>query len=344
MSHFGTIENIFDASKSDIKSSPSINEKLSTKLIASFKNYNRIKDHTLTQLEKLKKAGCWVITRWDENYPKYLKNIYAPPLILFGIGEYLETDNESISIVGTRIPSAYGKIQAEIFANEISSRGITVVSGMARGIDSIAQESCLQNGGRTIGIIGSGLDVIYPPENKSLFKKITKNGAVLSEFKLGTKPDAQNFPQRNRIISGISLGTLVIETKVTGGAMQTAALALDQNREVFAIPGNVNSPQSEGTNRLIQRGEAKLVSNFADILSELGERLSIDHEGKTKKIQVELNLFEEKILSALNESKLQIDRLAEITKFSSGECLVHLLNLEFSGLVKQLPGKVFIKV
>ena len=156
------------------------------------------------------------------------------------------------------MPTSYGKLQAERFASDLSSQGITIISGLARGIDSIAHNAALKNNGRTIAIIGSGLDVIYPPENKKLFEQISKNGLIISEFKLGTQPNAENFPRRNRIISGLSLGTLVVESGKTGGAMQTAALALDQNREVFSIPGNLGVRQSEGTNLLIQKGEAQI--------------------------------------------------------------------------------------
>ncbi len=167
------------------------------------------------------------------------------------------------------MPSRYGKSVAERFAKDLSYKGITIVSGLARGIDSFAHRATLEVNGRTVAIIGSGLDVIYPSENRKLFDEISENGIIYSEYILGTKPDAQNFPKRNRIISGISLGTLVVETKESGGALQTAAFALDQNREVFAIPGNLGISQSEGTNLLIQKGEAKLVRNCDDILVEI---------------------------------------------------------------------------
>ena len=179
----------------------------------------------------------------------------------------------SIAIVGTRQPTNYGKVQAERIASELALQGITVVSGMARGIDSIAHTRTVRDNGRTVAIIGSGLDVIYPPENRKLFQQIIENGMVISEYPLGTKPDAQNFPKRNRIISGLTLGTVVIETGVKGGAMQTASFALDQGKEVFAIPGNLGVRQSEGTNLLIQKGEAALIRSAEDILLELELKL-----------------------------------------------------------------------
>jgi DNA processing protein len=246
--------------------------------------------------------------------------------------------------VGTRGPSNYGIIQCEKVVEDLARQNITIVSGLARGIDSIAHRTALKNGGRTIAIIGSGLDVIYPPENKKLFNEIAEKGDIISEYPLGTKPDAQNFPKRNRIISGLSLGCLVVETAITGGAMQTAAFALDQNREVFAIPGNLGVRQSEGTNMLIQKGEAKLVRNAEDILVELELKLKPVIGKNIPKPTVELNLFEEKILNSLDGEPLQIDNISSITQLSTSECLVHLLSLEFKGLVKQMPGKIFSRI
>jgi DNA processing protein len=185
------------------------------------------------------------------------------------------------------------------------------------------------------------MDVIYPPENDNLFAEITENGAVISEFKPGTKPDAQNFPRRNRIISGLSLGCIVIETGIHGGAMQTASFALDQGREVFAVPGNLGSRQAEGTNLLIQKGEAKLVASAEDVLIELNLKLKPVLGENIPRQQAELNLFEEKIINALSSEPIQIDKISSLTSLSTSDCLVHLLSLEFKGLVKQLPGKMF---
>ncbi len=183
--------------------------------------------------------------------------------------------------------------------------------------------------------------MIYPPENKKLFERILSNGAVISEFPMGTKPDAPNFPKRNRIISGLSLGCIVVETGIIGGALQTAAFALDQNREVFAIPGNVGVKQSDGTNLLIQKGEAKLVRSAEDVLIELELKLKPVLGKNIPKLQVDLNLFEEKILNILGTEALQIDKIAIEAKLSTSDCLVHLLSLEFKGFIKQLPGKMF---
>ena len=341
LSKFKSIEKILS---SDFNSLISING-INSSLAKRIQRINALRKNTssiiISELEKLDKLNAQIITVWDKEYPPLLKKIYDPPLLFYFKGNFAENDNYSISVVGTRIPTNYGKIQAEKFSKELTEQRITIVSGLARGIDSIAHKTVLKNNGRTIAVIGSGLDVIYPPENKNLFDEITEKGVVISEYKLGTKPDAPNFPKRNRIISGLSLGCLIVETGSSGGAMQTASFALDQNREVFAVPGNLGIKQSEGTNLLIQKGEAKLVSTAEDILVELELKLKPVLGKNIPKENTELNLFEEKIIASLNNEPLQIDKIASITNLSTSDCLVHLLSLEFKGLVKQLPGKMF---
>lgn len=320
-------------------------EGISTNLARRIQKINnqrlKIKDGVEAELEKLEKLGGRIITVWDEEFPSLLKKIFDPPLMLQIKGEILKKDDYSIAMVGTRQPTNYGKIQAEKFATDLVRQNITTVSGMARGIDSIVHKVSLKNGGRTIAVIGSGLDVIYPPENKKLFEQIAEKGAVISEFPLGTKPDAPNFPKRNRLISGLSLGCIIIETGIAGGAMQTASFALDQNREVFALPGNVGVKQSDGTNLLIQKGEAELVRSAEDVLIELELKLKPVLGKNIPKQQVDLNLFEEKLLNILDSEALQIDKIAAEAKLSTSDCLVHLLSLEFKGMIKQLPGKMF---
>jgi DNA processing protein len=323
-------------------------EGISTNLARRIIQAKASKEETRAQVEeesgKLSKLGARIVTVWDSTYPSILKKIYDPPLMLYMRGEITEQDNYTISVVGTRVPTNYGIVQCERIVEELARQNITIVSGLARGIDSIAHKTALKNGSRTIAVIGSGLDVIYPPENRKLFNEIAERGAIISEYPLGTKPDAQNFPRRNRIISGLSLGCLVVETALSGGAMQTAAFALDQNREVFAIPGNLGVRQSEGTNILIQKGEAKLVRTAEDILVELELKLQPIIGKNIPKPNIELNLFEEKILNSLDGEPLQIDRIAALTQLSTSECLVHLLSLEFKGAVKQLPGKIFSRI
>ncbi len=236
LSKFHSLEKIIESPLDDILTVEGISGNLGKRIHQSRKLFDQSLSETKKTMEKLSKLNASLITVWDKSYPSILKKIYDPPLILYIKGSVIEADNFSIAMVGTRQPTNYGKIQAERIAAELVNQNITIVSGMARGIDSVVHSAALKNNGRTIAIIGSGLDVIYPPENKKLFDEISRNGCVISEFPLGTKPDAQNFPRRNRIISGMSLGTVVIETAVNGGAMQTASFALDQNREVFAVP------------------------------------------------------------------------------------------------------------
>ncbi len=343
LSKFNSIEEIFSTSQEKLINVAGINKILTAKIRAAKENLNTVKIELEKTLAKLELIGGQIITYWDDDYPELLKKIYFPPIIIFILGKFVPDDKFSFAIVGTRQPTTYGKLQAERFSFELASQNITIVSGLARGIDSIAHESALKANGRTIAVTGSGLDVIYPPENKKLFEQIKEHGVIISEFELGTKPDAQNFPRRNRIISGLSLGALIVETKFIGGAMQTAAYALDQNREVFAIPGNVNVAQSEGPNILIQRSEAKLVTSPEDILIELETKLKPNAERKISRQSIELNLFEEKVYGVLNLEPRHIDEIAIATSMNTSDCLVNLLTLEFKGIVRQLPGKMFIR-
>ncbi len=341
---FKSAEAVFDANFSELIKIDGINKNLAERIITAAKRSDEFKQRCLVELDNLERNRSEILTYFDEAYPKILRNIYYPPLVLYINGKLIEKDSISIAMVGTRNPSAYGKSMAELFARELSLQQITIVSGLARGIDSISHRAALSSGGRTIAVIGSGLDVIYPPENKKLFHEIAENGAVISEYPLGTKPDAQNFPRRNRIISGLSLGSLIVETKINGGALLTANYALDQNREVFAIPGNINNNSSSGTNRLIQKGEAKLVTRTEDILEELQLKLKPEVGVNIPKPSLNLNMFEEKIIEALDRGGIQIDVIAEKTGMSTSDCLVNLLTLGFKGAVKQLPGKVFARV
>jgi DNA processing protein len=224
---------------------------------------------------------------------------------------------------------------------------VSVVSGLARGVDTVAHLACVRSEARTLAVIGSGVDIIYPSENKGLADRIRDHGAILSEFVMGTKPDACNFPRRNRIISGMTLGTLVIETGIDGGAIITAGLALDQNREVFAVPSPIHENRPGGTNRLIREGKALLVETVDDILAELAPRLKDQIPSLTNgrsRPQQEMTLFEQNAYDALpDDERMHIDVLAERTSLTVSELLVHLLSLEFKGLVRQLPGKFFVR-
>jgi DNA processing protein len=341
LSKFRSTEKILSTDFHSLTEVDGISVNLAKRIHTSRLKYSETETKIEQQLDLLNKINGSIVTIWDKEYPQILKKIYDPPLLLYVKGNFNEEDNFTVAVVGTRQPTNYGKVQAEKITAGLAEQGITIVSGMARGIDSIAHQTALKNNGRTIAVIGSGLDVIYPPENKKLFEKISETGMIISEYEPGTKPDAVNFPKRNRIIAGLSLGVIVVETGLSGGAMQTASMSLENNREVFAVPGNIGVKQSEGTNLLIQKGEAALIRSAEDVLLTLELKLKPIIGKNIPKPQIEMNLFENKIITALNNEALHIDKIASITSLSSSECLVHLLSLEFKGAVKQLPGKMF---
>ncbi|MBK7265918.1 MAG: DNA-protecting protein DprA [Ignavibacteriales bacterium] len=285
-----------------------------------------------------------ILAYGQPGYPSSLSNIYDPPVLLYVVGELTEQDKKSLAIVGSRTPSPYGLKTASDFSRDLVSEGFTVISGLARGIDTTAHKAALSAGGRTIAVLGSGFKNIYPSENKKLAKDISTSGAVITEFAPDTKPDAINFPARNRIISGLSLGSLIVETAEKGGALHTAAFAIDQGREVFAIPGNINSLKSGGTNRLIQDGNAKLVMNVADILIEF-KIVPKSNPDPAPVLQLsDLSMFEEKIYTTIGFEPLHIDQISSLTGLNISECLINLLQLEFKGLVRQQPGKNFVRI
>lgn len=324
------------------------------------------------QERALEKYGASLITMEDAAYPVRLAEIYDPPLTLFTRGNLCEADEYCIAIVGTRRPTSYGLKLAEQFAEELAARGITIVSGMARGIDAAAHRGALRVGGRTIAVLGNGVDIVFPPENKSLMDEIIQNGCVISQFAMGMKPRAEFFPYRNRIISGLSMGTLVVEAPTRSGALITAQLAAEQGREVFAIPGPVHSPNSRGPHRLIQEG-AKLVQVVEDILVEL-ETLSRERmnpqratssvasrathvvSNQAGELQAErktsapieavapkpsVSSCEASVLAALTHEGSFVDEIAEACGISISEALSSLTMLEMKGLVRQFNGKRF---
>jgi len=226
------------------------------------------------EIELASKNGIEIVTIDDEEYPENLKTISDPPIVLYIKGKILPRDKLSIAIVGSRYSSSYGRNVCSILSKGLSKLGFTIISGMARGIDTSAHRSCLEEGGRTIAVLGSGLLQVYPAENKALFEEICKNGAVISEFPLDTKPFSPNFPRRNRIIAGMSLGCIVVEARERSGALITARLAMESGREVFAVPGEITKETSKGTNKLIKEG-AKPVSDVIDIIEELRHIIDI---------------------------------------------------------------------
>jgi DNA processing protein len=342
ISHFHSPRAVLEAKPRELVKVKGIDKKTALS-IAHYEDGSRYADQ---QLARLKRTEGRIVTLWDKEYPESLRRIYDPPPLLYLLGSFEDADKYSIAIVGTRSPTNYGKSLAERFAHDIGALGLTIVSGLARGIDTIAHTAAVRAGARTLAVIDSGIDTIYPPENKKLAEHVAQNGAVVSEFEMGAKPDAEHFPQRNRVISGLSLGTLVIETDVGGGVMLTARWALDQNREVFAIPGPITESRSAGCNLLIKQGEAKLVQISDDILVELEPKLRPLLRGSGKldrKPPVELPLFEKSLYDHLSDEPLHIDAIAVRVGLSTSDALVHLLGLEFKGLVRQYPGKTFVR-
>ena len=344
LAKFKSVDKIISADLLSLSEVEGISQNLAKKIVVANRRRSEVEEIVEKEQEDLEKYSAKIITIWDKEYPPLLKKIFDPPLFFYKRGTIKSTDAYSIAMIGTRGPTNYGKVNADRLAGELASEGITVVSGLARGIDTISHIGALKRGGRTIAVIGSGLDVVYPSENRKLYEEISETGLLISEFPFGTKPDAMNFPQRNRIISGLSLGVVVIESGRGGGSMQTVSYALDQGREVFALPGNVGVRQSEGTNLLIQKGEAKLVASAEDIIIELEVKLRPVLGKNIPREQVTMGLFEEKIFNCIGDGTAHIDKISADAGLSTSDCLVHLLSLEFKGLVKQLPGKIFAKL
>jgi len=296
------------------------------------------------ELSLLKEAGGKMITLRDEDYPMRLKDIYDPPALLYVRGELRREDELAIAIVGSRKTSPYGRWFTEKIGQDLARHGVTVVSGMARGIDSVAHMGALQGGGRTIAVLGCGVDVIYPSENRNLFHQIIEHGAVLSEFPMGSPPEGGHFPRRNRIISGLSIGVVIVQASAESGSLITAGYALEQGREVFAVPGNVGAEGSRGTNQLIKEG-AKLVESTEDILEEILPQWKREKEMLPKAETPVPDLSEEEMLlyRLLGESPLHIDAIIRESQLDPGRVSGLLLNLELKGLISQWPGKCFSK-
>ncbi len=343
VNHFGNTKEILSVEPRKLIKVPGIKEQDASLIRHSVFNQQAIEK----QFSLLNKVDGRIISLWDNEYPAQLKNIYDPPALLFVRGKLHVDDNFSIAIVGTRHPTAYGKQHAEHFAQELARRGITVVSGLARGIDTIVHKSTLHQHGRTVAVLGGSIDRIYPGENEKLVEVIESknNGAVISELLMSTPSHPAFFPRRNRIISGMSLGTLIIESDRNGGAMITATTAIDQNRELFALPGNISEKKSYGTNTLIKSGQAKLVQSVDDILDELAVPLQAVITSKPHKVEPPtLNVFEQKIYDVMTLDPLHIDVISEQSGLTTSDVLVNLLSLEFKGIVLQMAGKMFRRV
>ena len=296
------------------------------------------------EIERARDAGIAIVPFTNPNYPARLRTIADPPPFLYVKGNILTDDDKAVAIVGSRSASEYGRRVARDLSRGLVSLGFTVVSGMARGIDGSAHESALQAGGRTIAVLGSGVERAYPAEHETLYRRIGENGAVLSELPIGTRPLAFNFPARNRLISGLSLGVVVVEATEKSGSLITATLAVEQGREVFAVPGEVGSSRSRGAHRLIRQG-AKLVESVDDIIEEIAPQL-LDRTGSATQraprvLPQNASDATRTIFALLQENTLQVDQVIERTGMSAAQVLETLLDLELQGLLRQLPGKIY---
>jgi DNA processing protein len=353
VARFHDPEQVFTASARELASLGGIGEKT----IRAIKEFPAAK-MAGEELRKLADLGGGILTCRDPGYPKNLLQIYDPPPLLYVRGELEPGNPPMVAMVGSRRGSFYGRTVTKRISKELATAGVTVVSGMARGIDTSAHLGALEAGKRTVAVFGCGIDVIYPPENKKLFFDIIAHGAVISEFPLSTPPEGKNFPRRNRIISGVSLGVVIVEATADSGSLITAAHALEQGREVFAVPGNVGVATSKGTHKLIKQG-AKLVEEAQDILTEILPQYGGSHAVDTVKkddfltkgslakgppsAPAVLSDAEDKILQFLSHTPLHIDEISRMSQMEIRRVSTVLLELELKGVISQLGGKMFVR-
>ncbi len=334
---FHDLLDLWNAGSNQINSINSVDSKVKNKLI---KNKNeRYLENLFFHIEK---ERIKIITIYDENYPKRLRYIDYNPKVLYTKGDIVEEDNFAIALVGSRKATSYGKWACEKFTKELVDLGITIISGLAAGIDTVAHRTALENGGRTIGVLGNGIDVVYPKRNLSLYNEMEKFGAVISEFPMKTPPFPYNFPQRNRIISGLSMGVLVIEAQEKSGSLITATHAAEQGKDVFALPGNINSIFSGGTNKLIKDGARPLLE-LDDIIEEIYELKQLKNKHTVNK-SIDYSDYSEieiKVIKLLEEGPMHCDSISYRTDLDIADVNSILTILELKGAVKELSGRMF---
>jgi len=336
---FSSPEKIFQASKKDIRSQAGLSERVADNIVGFSPDASEI----LKEMEIISNLGAHVITRWDAEYPQNLKEIYDPPALLFARGRFTPEDSKAVAVVGTRNPTRYGIELAQAITRDLVHAGVTIVSGLARGIDTAAHWAAIRNDGRTIGVLGCGIDICYPRENKDLVSVIEQQGAIISEFRPGVAPLKTNFYRRNRIVSGLTKGTLIVEAAPRSGSLITAAHALDQNREVFALPGSVFNKRSWGPHHLLKQGAA-LVESAQDVIEIL---FSQEKSTLPPPPKIDIDYLEElsemgrKVFDAIDLDPVHIDILCEHLTIDAGKLAGVLLELELRGLILQHPGKMF---
>ena len=334
-------QRVLAATRSELRAAEGIGNEVADQIA----NWESIVD-LAAELDRIREFDATVITQESPSYPKSLREIHAPPIVLYVWGELQERDHHAIGIIGARRTTHYGTESAKKLAYQLAYAGLTVISGLARGIDTAAHQGALAAKGRTIAVIGSGLSKLYPPENRGLAEKIRDgNGAIVSEFSMEIAPDRQTFPMRNRIIAGWSHGVLVVEAGLNSGALITASQALEQGRSVYAVPGHINAPSAFGSNRLIQQG-AKLVMDASDILDDLQILLpetKPSPEAAARTLPA-LSDEERRVYDAIEPTETAIDDIGRKCQLPSATVSSALLRLELKRLVKQLPGKYFVKL
>jgi DNA processing protein len=344
---FGSPAAVFESSSHSLESAG-----LRRETIDAIKS-SEPREKAAREIEELVRLGGEAVTLANERYPKLLRETYDPPIVIYCLGDVASAFSQpAIAIVGSRRCSTYGRNVAEKLSRDLAERGVTIVSGLARGIDSAAHRGALDGRGLTVGVMGTGLDAVYPKENRKLAARIAEHGALVTEFPLATPPASQNFPFRNRVISGLTLGVMVVEGAERSGSLITARLAYEQGRDVFAVPGNITSAKSFGPNYLIQDG-AKLVQTWRDVIEELplemkAAILSAERGEQTIKQAnfdgVDLADSERKVLKMLNtDDPVHIDQLISKAGLTSGELMNALLKLEMLDRIRQLPGKSFVR-
>ncbi len=332
---FGDLETAWHASRDALQAAG-----LTQKLAASLIQFRASVD--LNNIwEDIYSQGVQVLTWEDDDYPSRLRELDTAPPVLYMRGDLMPEDEWAVAIVGTRRVTAYGRQVTEDIARYLAHNGITVVSGLARGVDAIAHQTALESGGRTLAVLGCGVDRIYPPEHRQLYERITAQGSLISDYAIGTPPDARNFPPRNRIISGLSLATVVVEAGSKSGALITAEFAAEQGREVFAVPGNVLVPQSKGTNRLIQQGAHPLL-NPEEILEIL--QLNMIAEHRQARVVLPANATEAQLYTILGQTPMHVDEICNQVNLPVDKVTAALVMMELKGMVRQAGGMRYYAV
>lgn len=342
LEHFGEAPAILVASRQQLLQVRNIGEEVA-EAIASWEKTIDLGG----ELKRIADFGCRVVTQMDAEYPELLRHIYDPPVVLYVKGELLPKDKNSVALVGSRLTTHYGIEMARKLSYQLAYLGVTVVSGGARGIDTAAHQGALSGKGRTIAVLGTGINLCWPPENKPLYNRMIENGALITQFPFNRPGDKQSFPIRNRIVAGMTLGTVVVEANLTSGALITANFATEYGRQVFAVPGRIDSPRSKGCHDLIKKG-AKLCEGAEDILSEFEYLFPSSNRppsaAETGVLPaLELSEHEQKVYDAMGEEQRSIDEVIRASGLMVSVVSVALLSLEMKRIIRQLPGKIFVR-